>query len=107
MGNNPSVSSTPKMPEAELLQDVLGKHIHTFLTGLHPMATACEDVFYWQPPDVYPYTGNYYRWRNIVRIIGIVLMALREYPTLRFILLSAVLLIAITAISILYIVTGR
>ena len=54
MGNNPSVSSTPKMPEAELLQDVLGKYVHTFLTGLHPMATACEDVFYWQPTRCLP-----------------------------------------------------
>jgi len=36
MGNNPSVSSTPKMPEAKRL---LEKYPQAKITGLHPMAT--------------------------------------------------------------------
>jgi len=47
MGNNPSVSSTPKMPEAYKL---LKKYPNAKLTGLHPMATG--EATFTIPPAV-------------------------------------------------------
>ena len=47
MGNNPSVSSTPKMPEVYKLLD---KYPHAKLTGLHPMATG-EATYQIPPPS--------------------------------------------------------
>ena len=38
MGNNPSVSSTPKFPAAYALWQALKDHMRTYLTGIHPMA---------------------------------------------------------------------
>lgn len=38
MGANPSASSTPKMPIAEQLGDILSKHYEVKFTGLHPQA---------------------------------------------------------------------
>lgn len=40
MGNNPSVSSTPKMPIAEAIADRL--HCKVELTGIHPIATGSK-----------------------------------------------------------------
>ena len=47
MGNNPSVSSTPKMPQA---MELKRRHPHAMITGLHPMATG-EATYQIPPPS--------------------------------------------------------
>ncbi len=47
MGNNPSVSSTPKMPEA---LKILKEYPQARITGLHPMATG-EATYQIPPPE--------------------------------------------------------
>ncbi len=50
MGNNPSVSSTPKMIVACDLLDQLKGHKKVWLTGLHPMAVKSDlPVLQWRP----------------------------------------------------------
>ncbi len=53
MGNNPSVSSTPKMPLAEELL----KYLDAKVTGLHPMAVKHPKL------DLYPVTLSSIPWR--------------------------------------------
>ena len=48
MGNNPSVSSTPKMPVAEALADAISD-LHVSLTGLHPIAAGSKYPVIKQP----------------------------------------------------------
>lgn len=51
MGANPSVSSTPKMPEAMKLKDGLGRYgVEAKITGLHPMAMG-EATYQIPPPS--------------------------------------------------------
>jgi anaerobic magnesium-protoporphyrin IX monomethyl ester cyclase len=56
MGNNPSVSSTPKYPKSEVLYNAVKKHYKTYLTGIHPMAVpnASYDVLHWSPTKTLP-----------------------------------------------------
>ncbi len=53
MGNNPSVSSTPKMPIAEKLLEMLDRD-KVWLAGLHPMAVQHEKVWNWRPTKCLP-----------------------------------------------------
>ena len=51
MGSNPSVSSTPKMPEARRIQRILEKQGgEVYMAGLHPMATG-EATYQIPPPS--------------------------------------------------------
>jgi len=54
MGNNPSVSSTPKMVVTCELLTLLKGEIDVSLTGLHPMAVGGESVLYWRPTKCLP-----------------------------------------------------
>lgn len=55
MGNNPSVSSTPKMAVSETLYAALsGKVRHLYLTGLHPMAVGDTRALQWHPVKTLP-----------------------------------------------------
>ena len=54
MGNNPSVSSTPKMVVTCELLTLLKGEIDISLTGLHPMAVGGESVLYWRPTKCLP-----------------------------------------------------
>lgn len=53
MGNNPSVSSTPKMPIAEALADRI-KDLNVSLTGLHPIAVGSRYPVITQPFREFP-----------------------------------------------------
>lgn len=53
MGNNPSVSSTPKMPIAEALADRISD-LNVSLTGLHPIATGSKYPVIKQPFQGFP-----------------------------------------------------
>lgn len=56
MGNNPSVSSTPKMAVSDSLMTMLKPHYdRIWLTGLHPMAVKnCHPVLNWHPTKCLP-----------------------------------------------------
>jgi len=55
MGNNPSVSSTPKMTVSVELETLLRPHFkRLYLTGLHPMAVGGENVLHWRPTKLLP-----------------------------------------------------
>jgi anaerobic magnesium-protoporphyrin IX monomethyl ester cyclase len=55
MGNNPSVSSTPKMAVAEEIEATLRPHFNKlYLTGLHPMAVGGPHVLSWHPTKTLP-----------------------------------------------------